>query len=114
MFGIVEVDGPCAELDEGSGADKPRTPVDPVFYLLPENERVWELWLRVQTQWRVDAEGYITGLDYAGVLARLGRTSQRRRERLFDDMHAMELVTLEESALRRARRRQEQAARAQR
>lgn len=110
MFGIVEVDpqpeGPGDASCEDAG---PREGRVPVFHLLPENEAVWELWLRVQTQWRIDAEGYPTGLDYASVAARMGRIAPRRRARLFDDIHAMELVTLEEASERRARRRREAA-----
>ena len=65
-------------------------------YLWPCNVAAWNLWGKVQTQWRVGMEGR-TGLDYAGVCAYLvdvlGLKRQERAE-LFKGLQAMEVEAL--------------------
>ncbi len=35
--------------------------------LWPDNYPAWELWIRVQTQWRVAPSGDLIGLDYSAL-----------------------------------------------
>jgi len=67
-----------------------------MVWLWPENERVWQLWLQVQTQWRIGFDGK-TGLDYAGVQACMALRGIARRDRaeLFQQIHGMELAALD-------------------
>ena len=46
-----------------------------------------------------------TGLDYAGVLVRMGRVGPRRQARLLDDIQIMEEEVLREAARQREARR---------
>jgi hypothetical protein len=93
----IELEDPTDALDE------------PVFdlYLWPENEPVWSLFQRCQTQWRVAGdEGVRVGLDYPGCMVVMERGQVRRRD--FDDRFE-ELQVLEHAALRgwaEARRRE--------
>jgi len=60
------------------------------------------LWLGVRTQWRVGMSG-ATGLDYTAVLADLRELVPDATERraTYEDIKAMEAVTLEEWAKQR-------------
>ena len=53
---------------------------DKELWLWPENRPVWELWLAVQTQWRVGMAG-ATGLDYSAVAAVMHLQGVPRKER---------------------------------
>ena len=91
-FGLVE-DAP---------ADPPATPTD-VVWLWPCNVRTWNLWLRLQTQWRVGANGR-DGLDYQGVSAYLReveRIKPRHFAATFAALQAMEWAALDEWAKQR-------------
>lgn len=72
------------------------------FYLWTEHRPALELWLRVQTQWRVGHAG-ATGLDYTGVEAALRVLAPRKRRQLFRDLQVMERATLNEWAAQRER-----------
>lgn len=100
MFGIV-----IQEPEEDEDTVAADAQAAPVFYLLPENERAWRLWLRVQTQWRIGPAGYPTGLDYSGVVARMGRVARRRQAQLLDEVQVMELAALSEFAVQREQQR---------
>ena len=64
------------------------------WYLWPCNERVWRLWLSVQTQWRTGMAGR-TGLDYAGVRVPVDRRMPRRqRGEAFAALCSMERAAL--------------------
>lgn len=56
-----------------------------VFYLWPENLPAWSLFMDCGTQWRSDASGSRTGLDYQGVHIVMvewhGLAPRKRRER---------------------------------
>ena len=72
------------------------------IWLWPENRPAWDLWLCLQTQWRVGMGG-ATGLDYAGVQAAMQLMGIARRERgeLFALVRAMEGAALDEWERRR-------------
>ena len=55
----------------------------------------WNLWSRLQTQWRVGMAG-ATGLDYAAVWALLDGLGygRRRAQRYFSQFQAMERAVL--------------------
>ena len=80
----------------GLVADRPAVPADEPFYLWPELAAGFELWTRLQTQWRVGMAGP-TGLDYSGVAAvmrMLGLRPKVQRERLWQ-IQAMERAALD-------------------
>lgn len=61
------------------------------FYLWPENLPVFNFWLAVQTQW-IWHEGQRTGMNYAGVEARLKHwpVKKKQRETYFQLVGALE------------------------
>lgn len=65
------------------------------FYLWPENVPAWDLWMGVQTQWRVGVGGR-EGLDYAGVEVemRMQRVRPNRRRRRWAELKVMERTAL--------------------
>lgn len=88
----------------GAGVD------EPVFHLWPENVASYQLWLAVQTQWRVGGMGHPTGLDYASIRAKPAFRAvepRNRREEALADVEAMEGAWLDE----RARQREIEASR---
>lgn len=103
MFGIVIA-------DDAEQAESSRQPEEKVFFLLPENEPAWRLWLQVQTQWRVGPAGYPTGMDYSGVVARMGRVSIRRQHRMLDEIQLMEMAALQEFAKKRNQQKNQRGA----
>lgn len=68
-----------------------------IFALWPENLPAFRFWQVVQTQWRHDARGCPTGLDYGGVQACMDMQRIRKNDRaeLFAGLQAMEFSTLE-------------------
>lgn len=54
-----------------------------------------QLWLRVQTQWRVVGMGSAIGLDYPAVFAVMDRAKIADPDgRLFEDLQVMEIAAL--------------------
>ena len=87
----------------GLVADRPPLAPAETFALWPENVPAFELWLAVQTQWRMGPNGPI-GLDYAGVEAHMRcglRMRPRQLRRRWGELRAMEQAALEEFAQRR-------------
>lgn len=85
----------AAEAGEGpTAAAEP--PADPEVYLWPCNEPVWQLWQRVQTQWRIVGMVGPTGLCYEGVRVVMDFCGLPRRDRAwaFECIQAMELAVL--------------------
>jgi len=78
------------------------TLADEEFWLWPENEQVFLLWMEVQTQWTVGPAGPI-GLNYAGVDVCLvrGEIPRQDRNKAFKLVMLMERAALEEWASRR-------------
>lgn len=71
-------------------------------YLWPSCVWMWELWMGLQTQWRVGMAGS-TGLDYAACLAVIDRVvPKRQRSEAFEAVRACERVTLKAWADKRA------------
>jgi hypothetical protein len=72
---------------------------DDEYWLWPENDAAFALWLSLQTQWNVGMKG-VTGLHYPGVEAcmRLRGTRPKERAGLFGMVQMMEQVCLEEWA----------------
>lgn len=87
-FGLYAVDDQVLEQDE--------------YWLWPENEEAFELWLGLQTQWNVGMAGAF-GLDYTGVEAcmRMRDIRKKKRNRLFAMVQLMEQACLEEWAEKR-------------
>ena len=102
IFGLVEEAD--SDVDDDTPSQPPAAAEPQVFYLWPENLPAWRLWRSVQTQWRFNMQGP-TGLDYAGVLVRMGRVGPRRQARLLDDIQIMEEEVLREAARQREARR---------
>lgn len=75
---------------------------DDEFWLWPENEAAFQLWLSLQSQWMVGMSGP-TGLNYAGVevCMRLRGTKKSEQRALFDSIQAMEQAALEAWAAQR-------------
>ena len=73
------------------------------YWLWPENDEPFRLWLAVQTQWNVAGMGGATGLNYPGVEAcmRLKGMGRKKSSQAFEQIQAMEQVTLEEWARKR-------------
>lgn len=73
------------------------------YWLWPENEKTFSLWLAVQTQWSVAGMGGAIGLNYPGVetCMRLRGMGRKKSIRAFEQIQAMEQVTLEEWARKR-------------
>lgn len=61
------------------------------FYLWPENLPAFNFWLAVQSQW-IWHEGFRTGLNYAGVDARLKHWNSKKsqKQQLFETTCALE------------------------
>ena len=64
--------------------------------LHPENVKAVEVFISVQTQWRVSIGG-VTGLDYTALHHAMSMMGVRRRDRrdLFDRVRIMELAALD-------------------
>lgn len=69
--------------------------LDEEFWLWPENEEVFDLWLVVQTQWHYE-ESCRTGLNYPGVLIVMSMwgVPRKDRSRYFGLLQAMEFESL--------------------
>jgi hypothetical protein len=69
------------------------------FWLWPENEEVFWLWLGLQTQWMTSMAGAV-GLSYASVEAylRMKDIPKKKRKQIFPLIQQMEQATLEEWA----------------
>jgi len=66
-------------------------------YLWPCNVPTWNLWHRLQTQWRVGMDGR-SGLDYAAVAVYMEKVAGVRRKKFaetFSAIQAMERACLE-------------------
>jgi hypothetical protein len=76
--------------------------LDEEFYLWPENEEVFWLWMAVQTQWDV-ADGVRYKLNYTGVevVARAWRIGRREWGGIFSLLQVMERSCLDEWASNR-------------
>jgi hypothetical protein len=76
--------------------------LDDEFYLWPENEDVFWLWMAVQTQWVV-AEGARYKLDYPGAQVVMTMRGVRKRDRAqtFARLQMMEQACLNEWARNR-------------
>lgn len=87
-FGLYAVDDHVIDQDE--------------YWLWPENEEPFALWLGLQTQWNVSLGGAV-GLEYIGVEAcmRMRDISRKRRVELFAMVQLMEQACLEEWAEKR-------------
>lgn len=72
------------------------------FWLWPENEEIFWLWVGLQTQWMASMSG-ATGLNYAGVEAclRLKDIPKKKRKVFFPLIQHMENAALEEWAAKR-------------
>lgn len=76
---------------------KPVVRPDAAVAVWPVNWRALELFLGVQTQWRVQlgfGAALWLGLDYAGVSALMAVQRLRKRRRLMADLQVMEAVAL--------------------
>ena len=83
------------DTDEADGS-APEPPSDKC-YLWPCNLAVFNLWQRVQTQWRTGMAGN-TGLDYAAVIAYMRDVAGVKRSEhaaMFKGVQAMEFAALE-------------------
>lgn len=87
-FGLYAVDDQVLQQDE--------------YWLWPENEEAFALWLGLQTQWNVGMAGAV-GLDYTGVEAcmRMRDIGRKKRAELFAMVQLMEQACLEEWAEKR-------------
>lgn len=65
------------------------------YWLWPENEEPFVLWLSLQTQWAVGIQGPV-GLNYQGVEAcmRMRGVKPKDRQRLFSLVQMMEQAAL--------------------
>lgn len=72
------------------------------FWLWPENEEVFWVWLGLQTQWMVGMAG-ATGLNYSGVESdlRMLEIPRARRRQFYVSIKHMEHAALEEWASKR-------------
>ncbi len=72
------------------------------FWLWPENQPIWRLWLFVQTQWHRD-QGIRTGLNYQGVevCMRHHPVPKGARSDWFSMLQGMELAALAAYAAKR-------------
>lgn len=86
-FGFTQADD-----DDGHGSPSG------FYYLWPCNVQAFNLWQRLQTQWRDSAMGGRTGLDYGAVAAYLRDVlciKPKERAELFAGIQAMERAALE-------------------
>jgi hypothetical protein len=76
--------------------------IEDEFYLWPESEPIFWLWLAVQTQWHV-VDGTRLGLNYSGVAAaiELRGVSRKNRSQYFMLLQLMERTCLDEWARNR-------------
>ena len=103
-------DGPNAVDQIGSAlaalglfAEEPIVLDNDEFWLWPENEEAFDLWLAVQTQWTRDIQG-AAGLNYSGVEVCMRMHGIRRpkaQQRLFGMIQMMEHACLDEWAQQR-------------
>lgn len=93
----VEFDEALAVFGLQQGADDDTPPPPDKCYLWPCNVPTFNLWQRLQTQWRVGGMGGCTGLDYAGVNACMDllRIKPKGRSELFSGLQAMEFAALQ-------------------
>lgn len=79
----------------GLYAEKPVLPEHEPFYLWPQNLDAWNLFMGVQTQWRIGLAGR-EGLHYPGVEIVMARRRVRRRlrDQRFAEIQAMERAAL--------------------
>lgn len=77
--------------------------IDEDFYLWPENEPAFRLWLAVQTQWLFKPDGARAGLNYPGVKVEMEMRGVRKkgREQLWSLVKVMEHACLSEWARNR-------------
>lgn len=70
---------------------------DDEFWLWPDNEEMFHLWLSLQTQWSIGMAGP-TGLNYAGVEAcmRMQGIKAKKQHGFFMLIQAMEQSALDE------------------
>ena len=108
MFGLVPDDAEPATPDGGDDGDHPApaaTPRGPVglraVHVWPCNLPTYNLWCRVQTQWRVGGMGGKTGLDYTGVESAMRQIGIKAKDRsaCFDGLQTMEVAALNVWAL---------------
>ena len=87
-LGLYAVEGVVLDQDE--------------FWLWPESNDAFDMWLAIQTQWTVSMGG-ITGLNYPGVetCMRLRGLKKKTRTSLFLLIQMMERASLEEWARQR-------------
>lgn len=87
-FGLVAVDDQVLQQDE--------------YWLWPENEEAFALWIGLQTQWNVGMAGAV-GLNYPGVetCMRMRDIACKKRAELFAMVQLMEQACLEEWAAKR-------------
>ncbi len=96
---------PEAEFDEAlaafgfdqDGEDGASAP-DGICYLWPCNVAAFNLWQRLQTQWRANPMGGRSGLDYGAIVAYLRDVlliKPKERAALFAGIQAMEFAALE-------------------
>lgn len=81
----------------GDGDAPPAVASATKCYLWPCNVDTFRLWQRMQTQWRYDAAGKRTGLEYAGVirfLVDIQGVKPKDRAQLFGGLQAMESAAL--------------------
>jgi hypothetical protein len=78
-------------------ADEQAATPDDVCYLWPCNARAFNVWQRIQTQWRTGMSGR-TGLDWCAVdlyLSTLGSVRPKARAELWAGLRAMEGAALQ-------------------
>jgi hypothetical protein len=75
---------------------------DDEFWLWPENETTFSLWLTIQTQWLIGPTGP-TGLNYPGIetCMRMHGFNKKVQQQLFGSIQVMEQAALEEWASKR-------------
>lgn len=74
-----------------------RVLAEPVeFEVWAENWPALDLFLRVQTQWRIGGMGGCFGLDYTAVEAAMRMIKADKTEELFDKIQVMEFAALPE------------------
>lgn len=90
--------------DDDDGGDKPEPQRD-LCYLWPENVDTFNIWCKLQTQWRVGMSG-ASGLDYTAVAAYLRDVVGVKKKDLperFEEIRAMEVAALNEWARQQAK-----------
>ena len=75
---------------------------DDEFWLWPESEDAFQLWLAIQTQWVVGMAGPV-GLNYTGVetCMRMHGIKKSVQQQLFGSIQVMEQAALDEWASKR-------------